>query len=157
MRILILVSGDLWAGAEAVVFHLSKGLKEQGEVEIMVACLNHGRLSSLLIDSGVQTDVIDERIHSFIKIISILSKTARKFKPDIIHAHRFKENILAALISPFCGFPHLISTIHGKTEVNKNMWRRLIHRVDKFLLKHIYSKIVAVSREMKHFLVTHIS
>jgi len=45
LRVMILASGDLWAGAEAVVYELCSGLKDHALVEVTAAFLNEGVLA----------------------------------------------------------------------------------------------------------------
>jgi glycosyltransferase involved in cell wall biosynthesis len=153
MKVMLLVSGDLWAGAEAVVYQLVKGLKTQNDIEAMVVCLNHGRLSELLGKAGVDLAVIDETSHGFWGVARQIYSVVRKFKPDIIHAHRYKENILAMLVSPFCHFPQLITTIHGVSEVKKDLIRKFVAFVEGIALRYRYKKVVAVSDELVPYLV----
>ncbi len=49
-----------------------------------------------------------------------LVKIALNVKPQIIHSHRYKENILAVTAAPFVCFPRLVTTLHGKSEVKSN-------------------------------------
>jgi glycosyltransferase involved in cell wall biosynthesis len=153
MKVMLLVSGDLWAGAEAVVYQLGKGLKTQEDIEVMVVCLNHGRLSELLANTGVHIVVIDEAFHGFWGIARKLFIVARTFSPDIIHAHRYKENILAMLISTFCHFPQLVTTIHGISEVKRNLARKIVASIERIMLKHGYARVIAVSEDLVLYLV----
>jgi len=103
IKVLILASGDLWAGAEAVVYNLAKSLKIQTSVNLMVVLLNNGRLATLLKKQGIKTCVIDETKYSFIQILCHFARIVGKFRPHMIHSHRYKENILALLAKPLGG------------------------------------------------------
>ncbi len=65
MRVIILASGDLWAGAEVVVYQLAQGLAEIVEVQLLVIVLNHGRLAEKIEKIRVRVLIVDESEHSF--------------------------------------------------------------------------------------------
>jgi hypothetical protein len=48
LKILQLASGDLWAGAEAVVYELACGLKKQPEPELTTVFLNNRKGTSYI-------------------------------------------------------------------------------------------------------------
>src|SRR6187551_243806 len=108
LKVLHIISGDLWAGAEVQAFTLVTSLQHQ--CEIVVALMNHGELENRLIDAGVKTVVIEERSHSGLQITRQLVTLIKHFRPDIIHTHRKKENILGSLANIFA---------------SKNPWRRI--------------------------------
>ena len=59
IKLLTLASGDLWAGAEAVVHQIAAGLLGNPSIRHTVALLNHGRLETLCSQAGIDTRVID--------------------------------------------------------------------------------------------------
>jgi len=155
MRILFIISGDLWAGAEAVAYQLIKGIHQRTQDEIIVVLLNHGKLSELCKNIGVKTYVIDETRYSFIYILYKLIIITLKTKPSIIHSHRYKENILAAILKPFASRSKLIMTVHGKPETKPSIKSLMISMIERLTMKYLFSKIVAVSDDLCKYIIEH--
>ena len=152
IKVTHIVSGDLWAGAEAMVFNLLAGLHKKKDIEIYAILLNERRLSHELRKSGIETYVLDEQKISLLKIVSRLHYIIRKNKPDILHSHRYKENIIAFVNKNFFSSAKLVATQHGMPENfnrNINMRRKILTRVNFFLMKKAFDKIVCVSDDMK--------
>ncbi len=155
--VLHIFSGDLWAGAEVMIFNLIKRLREWKDLTVIALSLNEGTLTERLRVLPVETYVISEESNTF---PSILLKAVRLFKGrriDIIHSHRYKENLLAFLLSKAIKAKRLITTIHGLPEPPSRRdgrarltWKT---RLDYFLLNHHFNPVVAVSEEMKRVLV----
>lgn len=153
IKVLIIASGDLWAGAEAVVYNLAKSLKIQTSVSLMVVLLNNGRLATFLKKQGIETCVIDETKYSFIQILYQFAGIAGKFRPHVIHSHRYKENILALLAKPLGGGTRFITTVHGLSEGPSKLKTRLLSRINQLLLRLFFDRIVAVSDDIRSFFI----
>ena len=77
IKVLHIISGDLWAGAEVQAYTLLTSLPT--EYELHVILMNYGELESRLNAAGIRTQVIDERHTSSLKIISQLVSAIRQF------------------------------------------------------------------------------
>jgi L-malate glycosyltransferase len=156
IKLLQIISGDLWAGAEAMAFQLLSGLLKEKNIDLFVFLLNQGKLLQKCNLEGIKTYLIDENINSFLKILSKSITLSIKIKPDIVHTHRYKENILASMIQPFCGMPLLISTQHGRNEAEgkPSYFQLIISDVNRISLNWRFKKIVAVSGDTKSYLLT---
>jgi len=155
MNILHLASGDLWAGAEVQLFHLAKGLSKTEDVELTVILLNHGQLENELKKHGVQVQVIDETSLSSLGIFIRLFSLIKIIRPEIIHTHRLKENILGGLCAKLQGIKS-IRTVHGATESsngNASLRSKILDALDKYSGIFLQNKIVAVSSELRHKLL----
>ena len=149
-----IVSGDLWAGAEVMAYQLIKGLKEANSVNMLVVLLNDGRLADELINLGVTVRVIDENVTSFFGIVKPIRRVLREFQPDIVHTHRYKENILARWALRGQERPGLIATQHGIPENYKGL-SSLRHsvalRYNFHILRKRFDKVVAVSKDISRY------
>lgn len=157
--VLHVFSGDLWAGAEVMIFNLLSKLREDPGLNIAALSLNEGTLTCKLREMGIKTIVIPEADNSFPEIYLKSYKSLKNQKIDIIHSHRYKENLLALLLAKTLGIKKIVSTIHGLSEPlsysqnNKNN-DGLKTKLDYFTLRSkLFSSVVAVSREMKNTLV----
>lgn len=149
IKVLLLASGDLWAGAEAVVYQLAVALRAKPTIQHTVVLLNHGRLETMCRQEGIVTHVIDETRLGFSSLLLKLITVCRCFRPDIIHAHRYKENLLATLTATVCGQPKLITTVHGLSEEMDSSFKGTIKgALNHFLLRSVFDTTVAVSRDI---------
>ena len=153
VKVLHIVSGDLWAGAEVMVFNLLKGLHSLNKIEIHAVLLNEGRLSNELRNIGIRAYVLDEKRVSFVGISYRLKKIVRDIGPNIVHSHRYKENILSVLNVKFCGnFTKIITTQHGMPESfngSLNKQHIIVTWLNFILMKSVFDKIVCVSSDIK--------
>ena len=154
INILHIASGDLWAGAEVQLFTLAKTLNNQQSVNINVVLLNHGILEQKLINNGINVIVLDEAKLNGFQILWQLIRTTHNIKPDVIHTHRIKENILGSISALFNNIP-AVRTAHGAPE-HKPAWshipKRLIFFIDWVCGRFLQKKIIAVSQDLAEIL-----
>lgn len=151
-------SGDLWAGAEVVIFNLLSCLNERTDLRVLALSLNEGVLTERLRAAGVTTHVIPERRHSLIGILRQAAKLLGNTRVAIIHSHGYKQNVLACLLAKRLGVPEAVGTLHGLPEPATNAaWERWMvrwrTRFDYFVVRTFFSSVVAVSAEMRGALV----
>lgn len=154
IKICHLVSGDLWAGAEVMAYNLISSLHRNQRVTLMVIVLNQGLLAEKLIQKNIYTIVIDEKNNSFFEILRKVNTNIKIFSPDIIHSHRYKENLIAYLISIRYKNIKILSTLHGFPELlgkKKNLKHRFVNKLDHIILTAEMTKVIVVSNEMKRW------
>jgi glycosyltransferase involved in cell wall biosynthesis len=155
LKVLHIASGDLWAGAEVQLYTLVKALSNEADVEVAVVLLNHGKLEQKLIDTGIEVTVIDESKLNGLRIFLQLVIAIRRQRPDIVHTHRIKENILGSLAALICGNKPSLRTVHGAPE-HKHAWYQLhkiiIRSLDIFSAWFIQRNIIAVSDDLAEIL-----
>ncbi len=152
VKVCHIISGDLWAGAEVMAFHLLKGLTKYDDLEVSAILLNEGRLAEEIRRLNIPVEVLDESKMSFFQIFFAIKRFLNRQPPDIIHSHRYKENILAFLVSKTRKDIKLIATQHGMPEVyggNRSLKHRLISKLNFLLLSKCFQNVVAVSREIQ--------
>jgi glycosyltransferase involved in cell wall biosynthesis len=160
MRILHIIAGDLWAGAEVQVYNTLLSLQKQSDIKVLCVVFNPGILFHKLKKSGVTCEVIDDSKYSFFSMIFRFLKISRAFNPDIIHAHRNKEHFFGVMTSlglfrktPVC------RTIHGLSEVTKTSTLKVRFKstiavsADKFLIRYTAKIIICVSKNIHEILV----
>ena len=109
IRVCHLASGDLWAGAEVQVATVLSSLVKQSDLEISAVVLNYGKLAQELRKCGVHVTVIDENNTGSLGILKKLRRLFKDKKIDILHTHRYKENILGGLAAELSGIRHIVS------------------------------------------------
>lgn len=147
-----IISGDLWAGAEVVDYHLLKNLKSFNNIELSAILFNEGKLANKIRSLGISVDIIDENNNNFFHTVVAAGKILNRKPPDIIHSHRYKENILAFLASKFQNGIRLVSTQHGMPETtgasNRNKYK-FLQKLNMYLLSRSFHKVIVVSKDMQ--------
>lgn len=151
LRVLHVISGDLWAGAEVQACTLL--VTQAKTCDVCAVILNPGTLADKLKSNGITTHVINEQAHSTVQLFFRLLSTMREFKPVIVHTHRVKEHFLGALAQRFIPRSRCIRTVHGRSEHTTGFKSRLLNRLDNFVGNHFQSLIISVSSELHSELV----
>ena len=150
-----IVSGDLWGGAEAVVYHLSRGLKDLG-LEISVVIFNEGRLQESLQEDGIDVSVIDERTHALPCLALKIRRHMLKTGATILHSHGYKENMAAFAASRLIPSVRLVETLHGWPEVygrRLDLKYRVLNHINLSVISRFFDCLVCVSEDVKGILV----
>jgi len=151
IKVLHIASGDLWAGAEVQLFTLVKALQKL-KISVSVALMNNGKLRENLEKNNISVIVLDEtKLNSF-QIFLRLIRLINNLKPDVVHTHRTKENILGSVAAMVLGIPS-IRTVHGAPE-HVFSWFTKPHKQLYYLLNtlsanYIQKSIIAVSEDLK--------
>jgi glycosyltransferase involved in cell wall biosynthesis/protein-tyrosine-phosphatase len=149
LRVCMIMSADLWAGAEVQVATAASFLAEQPGVILTAVLFNHGWLERELRQLGVETAVVDERHHNPFQIVAFLTRFLRAHAIDVVHTHRVADNVLGSIAARLARVPHIVRTVHGLTEPARG-WagtRQAIYEgIDKVMLRAFADRIVAVSR-----------
>jgi glycosyltransferase involved in cell wall biosynthesis len=151
-----IISGDLWAGAEVVAFNLLEGLKHYPDLNISVITLNEDRLFHEIRNLGLRVHVLNENEMSFFNILLSTRRILKERPPAIIHSHRYKENIIAFLVSKTLPATKLISTQHGMSEVHERKQsglRMLKSRCNLMILSKYFHGVVSVSQDIRQHLI----
>ena len=151
LRVMHIISGDLWAGAEVQAYTLLKHLAK--DVDIFVILMNQGELSEKLQQLGIKIEIIDEKHHSSLSIIFKILRQIRQFKPDVIHTHRQKENILGSIANllaiAFRGkLTPSVRTAHGAPEFNPKGKQKIQVWLDRWVGRWLQTKVIAVSNDL---------
>jgi L-malate glycosyltransferase len=148
LRVCHVMSADLWAGAEIQVATVASYLVERPEVSVVAVLLNEGALASELRRLGLPVTVIDEREHGSLAILLLLTRFLRENDIDIVHTHRYKDNVLGSVAAKLAGVPHVVRTVHGLNEAMRGWSRAKLGAyaaLDKTVLWYFVDRILAVS------------
>jgi L-malate glycosyltransferase len=146
---------DGWAGAEVQLAILLASLTEMPDLEISAILFNKGRLANELRGLGIRTKVICESRHNVFSMIRHLNHYFRQHQFDILHTHKYKDNILGSLAISGKIRPR-IRTIHGFPEpfggfqvVKIGAYEILDNWVNRWLV----DRILAVSSDLRNRLI----
>ena len=156
IKVCHLASGDLWAGAEVQLATLLSSLRKTPDLQISAILFNDGRLACELRDLGINTHVIPESLHHPLSILKQLGDYFREHPVDILHTHKYKDNILGALSSVYRGIRHRVRTIHGLSEYYggfQAVKASIYGAIDNAVNRWFVDRILAVSFAMRSQLI----
>lgn len=141
-----------------MIFNLLSELTKVPDLKIIALSMNDGTLADKLNKAGIETYIIHENNNSFGRLFINARKLFKGRNIDIIHSHRYKENLLAALLSRSLRAKKLITTIHGLPELaladgSQGRITALKSNFYYFVLNKIFDKTVAVSHDIEHEIV----
>jgi glycosyltransferase involved in cell wall biosynthesis len=153
LRILHIISGDLWAGAEVQACTLISELVRLPDTEVAAVVMNEGMLADQLGALGIRVDIMNERTLGPLQILLRLRRLLKSWRPDVIHTHREKENILSVLANRACRNVPLVRTMHGRDEhTGAAGWRGIRHamvmELDRWCGRTSQQRVIAVSRDL---------
>ncbi len=158
IRVLHLVSGDLWAGAEVQAFTLMSHLARASDTQVYAALLNEGTLAARLRAVRVPVKILDERQIGTMGILLGLRRLMKACVPDVIHTHRTKENILGSVANRmWCAVP-CVRSVHGSDEQATlrgiaRARRRMLCGLDAWCGRNLQHRIIAVSEQLGQQLI----
>ena len=156
IRVCHVAMADLWAGAEAQLAILLRSLAKLADLEVSAILFNAGWLARELHDAGVRTHVILEAERNPLSILRELSDYFRRNQVDVLHTHKYKDNILAALASVGHGVPYRVRTVHGAPEpfAGLQSFKMTVYGgLDSVVNRWVVDRLLAVSFALRERLV----
>jgi glycosyltransferase involved in cell wall biosynthesis len=152
MKVCHLMSGDLWAGPEVMLYNLAAYQRDLADVELAVILLNEGKLAERLRELGVEVQVFDETERDFFALKRRIIDYLKGKSIDILHSHRYKENILAAMSRKPAGVGHLVQTVHGIQERFTGFQKfkaQLYTWLNRRYTRRSFERVFVVSRDIQ--------
>lgn len=149
-----LASGDRWAGAEAQIATLLRALTRRPDVDICAIVLSEGRLAEEIRSTGIDVAVIPQNRNSVFRIYNRAFRFLENRDVQILHSHRYKEDLLAVLLHARLGSPRLVRTQHGSPEIC-SLKRKLVYAVHQFTSPSV-DRVVSVSSQLQDHLRTYL-
>lgn len=152
LKILHIISGDLWAGAEVQAFTLLSALKKIPDVDVSAVLMNEGELAKRLREQNIPVTVFSENSMGAFSILIELRRLMSTLKPDVVHTHRIKENILGSIANRTTINAASIRTVHGAPEHApkgiRNLHKHLLNILNRWTGQKLQDRIVAVSQDL---------
>jgi glycosyltransferase involved in cell wall biosynthesis len=155
MKVCHLASGDLWAGAEVVTFTLLSILRSFRELELSVIVLNHGELQRRLESLNLPVSTIPESQFNSFQLQRMIRDVLNEQKIDILHTHRYKENVLGSYARKHTQVQRHVVTVHGMPEPfvgMKNAKIQFYHWLDYRAMRRSADRVIAVSDDINRSL-----
>ena len=134
------------------MYTLVEGLVGVPGLEFSAIVLNQGKLASKLKELGITVTIIEESRNDFFKLRRLAIESLRNKNIDIIHSHRFKENILAASLKRRCKIKRLVQTIHGANEPRRGLASvksRFFSSLNRYVTRRYFDAMIPVSEDIK--------
>lgn len=147
--------GDLWAGAEVQLLALVDALAKRPDLDLSVVLFNEGRLASNLRMIGVPVTVFPETKQRALTVLGGLTRYCRAGKFDLLHTHKYKDNILGTIAAARCGISHVVRTVHGLTEPFRGIQSirmGLYELGEDMAIKLRVDRLIAVSSQIEQVL-----
>jgi len=151
VRVCHVAPADGWAGAEVQLALLLSLLAKRPDVDVSAVLLNDGRLACKLRDAGISTCVIPESRHNSLSIAAQLAEHFKRRAIDIVHTHKWKDNVVAAVATIGGPVRWQVRTIHGSVEPFtwfKALKARGVRALDYVANRWAVDRIVTVSRDL---------
>jgi glycosyltransferase involved in cell wall biosynthesis len=129
-------------------------------LQVFVILLNEGRLAEEARRAGAEVKVIAESSRSFFEILEEATRYVRIRGIQILHSHRYKENLLAALVARRCGVRFVVRTEHGNPEPFKglsHLKQGVLQQIDRLVAKCATDRVISVSSELQMRLAKHVN
>jgi L-malate glycosyltransferase len=150
--------GLAWAGAEAQVSTLLRGLSKYPELTLHAIVFAEGRLAQTLRADGIDVFVADEPHKNFGRVISECLSFVDSRNVQVLHSHCYKENILSFLLARGCKVQRQVRTEHGHPEPYsplRNLKHWTVLTGDRMAARYASDRIVAVSSDLARYWSLH--
>jgi glycosyltransferase involved in cell wall biosynthesis len=154
VRVLHLINGEHYAGAERVQDLLALRLPEFG-VEPALACLKPGRFAVLRRSQATPLYELPMRSRWDMRPATKLARLLRLEGFDLLHTHTPRAALIGQIASRLSGVP-MIHHVHGQTatEVRRRWWSGLMARVERMSISRA-TAVVAVSPTAARYMAAH--
>jgi len=150
MRILHLIHSEGVYGAELILLYLAREQQRAGHEPLIGSIRDPGTpetaLEARAAACGLQVVPIRIAPRPTPSVIRKVLRTINERKPDVLHSHGYKPNILLGPLPRGVRGP-MLATLHGWTGGNLLSRKRLYENLDRWALRSIDS-VVVVTRSM---------
>jgi len=122
---------------------------------VKVVLLNYGELSESLSRCGLDVEVMDEVSMHPAAVFWRLCQVVKSFDPDVLHTHRYKENLLGQVANACFGRAKVFRTNHGRKERPTTLLspaRWFMVKAEEISGKRAVDCNIAVSKELAEWL-----
>jgi len=110
-RVIHIIGGGEFGGAEDHIIHLLRELRQEG-VESEVVCFYDSTFAKFLREQGVTVEVLNYGRFD-IRLLFGLIKILKDKKPDIVHTHGVKANFFGRIAAKKAGISSIVTTVHS--------------------------------------------
>jgi glycosyltransferase involved in cell wall biosynthesis len=151
IRVLHLINGEHYAGAERVQDLLALGLPDFG-IQPAMACLKPGRFAETRRSQATPLYQLPMRSRWDFRPVWHLARLLRHERFDILHTHTPRAALIGRVAATLAGVP-MVHHVHGQTatEVRGRWWTRLMARIERTSLSRA-AAVIAVSSSAAEYM-----
>ncbi|TCS73717.1 glycosyltransferase involved in cell wall biosynthesis [Effusibacillus lacus] len=153
-KVLYMIGGGEFGGAEQHLLGLVKSL-DPAEWAPHVAVFYNGEFANRLRELKIPVTLIAPRTIKALAGLVPVRKIIREMKPDILHTHGVRSNLLGRLANQLEGHPAAsITTIHSILSLDYPVrWKRILFGILEKSTWPLVDHFILVSRSMKESLM----
>ncbi|MCR4804365.1 MAG: glycosyltransferase, partial [Clostridia bacterium] len=151
MRIMLFAAGGDIGGGKTHILSLAKELAKDNDLKLV--SFRRGVLSQEAMDMGIDTADTGGN-NGILHSVRLAFREAKAFRPDVIHCHGAKANLMGILVKSRLGIP-VMTTVHSDPELDYmgSPWRNLTNgNINRFCLRRM-DYHVAVADRMRELLI----
>lgn len=151
MRVMVFAAGGDMGGAKTHILSLAKELSNDNELKLI--SFRKGVLSEEALEMGIDVSVVDNGLNIFKDIKGALEEVDT-FKPDIIHCHGAKSNMLGIIMKAKRSLP-VMTTVHSDPakDYMGSIWKQWTYGLINALALRRMDFYIAVAEKMERTLV----
>jgi L-malate glycosyltransferase len=130
------------------LYNLVLALQANPDVDPDVVLLNDGLLAQRLRDAGVPVTILDERRLGALALLRVLRTHVAQRGTQVLHTHRYKENVIGSAVRLMRRGLHTMRTLHGAPESDVrtlDLRRRAQRLLDWCCARFVQFPVVCVS------------
>ncbi len=151
MRIMMFAAGGDIGGGKTHILSIAREVARDNELRLI--CFRDDVMSREAPSMGIDTRTVKSNGNIF-EAIKLACNQAKEFRPQLIHCHGAKANMLGALVKRLYGIP-VMTTVHSDPNLDYlgSPLRDLIYgNINKLSLRHM-DYLVAVADRMRELLI----
>ncbi|WP_066633881.1 glycosyltransferase [Desulfolucanica intricata] len=153
LRVLHIIGGGEFGGAERHILNLACSLDPQ-KIAITVICLFEEPFARMAGEMGLNALAVPMRHKLDLGTLGRLTGVVRDYRPDLVHTHGVRANLLGRLAARRAGVRKIVTTVHSLlVQDYPDFFSRLANTWTELLTRGLTDHFIAVSRELKNALV----
>lgn len=157
MKILHIITGLDYGGAERLLLNICKKQKEQGNNVDVIFFKTNGLLKNEFESIGINVFKYDIKGFNIITTFLKLIIRIKKEHYDVVHTHLPHAAFIGRISAIIAGNRNIITTIHNTDRwlLKNNIVWKILKYIDTKVNNYNRCKIIAISNSVKDFLIVH--
>ncbi|HAA89289.1 MAG: Glycosyl transferase [Thermoanaerobacterales bacterium 50_218] len=153
IKVVHIIGGGEFGGAEQHVLQLVKRLSSYG-ISSQVVCLFGAPFYQILEDAGIPAQVVEMHGRCDLGAVFRLARLLRKIRPQVVHTHGVRANLVGRLAARVAGVPSVVTTVHSVLEHDyPSPFSRLVNSLTEKVTSSMTDRFIAVSGFIRDYLV----
>ncbi len=149
-KVLMVVNGEVYGGAERALDHLALRLGEHG-FEVAFACLKPGRFPEVRQAQDTPLFEVPMRNRFDLRPVRKLVKLVRREQFEVIYAHTARTAMIASIVSRITGIPFVYHVQSPTARDTANRWKNFVNAAIERISLTRASALVPVSQSLGEY------